>query len=225
MAASLKSASALEPKLSTSLISDRIHPDQSGAIIPAVEIACAWGLDPVVCRVKLDLSTRKVLESDGTSVRKIINGSWEQKDEALPCPYNLADPLEKLSAKACNLTKRLNRYIVSVVGVPEGIYNLSIDGKVVLQADASRLSNGVDLGDLPTPMFGDAEKVLDLVRRKNQIQHLQWREVERPYEAKYASAKQAISGLRALELSLTKEIENTVRPKWRRFSISRVIEH
>lgn len=218
-AAVLKAAAKINQKRSQYLISDWIHPDWSGALIPAVEIVEKWGLPSLVSDVSLSASTKSVLKHDGAEVKGFDGLTWQQLDAALPLPYDAKDQVTALAAESSRIEERLNHESLTVAGLAQGTYRLEIDKTPVGTFTSDQLQTGVSLGSLDTPMRKDAMKALDLVKQKDHIQQVRWREVERRYVGTYQTAPKVVTALMRLESELETNISKVVQPKWHQFKL------
>jgi hypothetical protein len=72
----------------------------------------------------------------------------------------------------------LNYYGLTVKGLKDGDYTVSIDGKDVGKFSAKELAGGVNLGNLTAgPVWEQANKVLQAINAKNQAVHQRFRGV------------------------------------------------
>ena len=101
--------------------------------------------------------------------------SFQRKDHALPIPIQKDwRPI----LPYVNELKDLNYYGLKVTGLGAGKYTLSIDGTKVGEYTADELSQGVNLGNLPTgPLFEQGNQVFQMINAKNEIVHKRFRQV------------------------------------------------
>jgi len=149
----------LRKHVETSVLADRVHPASAGAIMIAGELFLASGQDGTVAEVEIaaDGSLRK---SEDATVSEIAVSkekiTFRYAPEKLPLPrlseYDAADAL-------WGVTERLNREIIRVTGLSDGLYELSFDGRRVSLVTAAELQRGVNVALLDTPNARVAEAV------------------------------------------------------------------
>jgi hypothetical protein len=101
--------------------------------------------------------------------------SFTRTDEALPLPVQ-KDWLPMLPYT--NDLKDLNHYGLTVTGLKDGDYAVTIDGTEVGKFTAKQLAGGVNLGNLTTgPVWEQANKVLQAINEKNKLVHQRFRGV------------------------------------------------
>lgn len=94
-------------------------------------------------------------------------GSFTRTDKALPLPIQ-KDWLPMLPYT--NELKDLNYYGLTVKGLTDGDYVVSIDGAQVGKFSAKDLAAGVNLGNVTTgPVWEQSNKVLQAINAKNQL--------------------------------------------------------
>jgi hypothetical protein len=100
---------------------------------------------------------------------KYENGTltFSRTDEALPLPIQ-KDWLPMLPYM--NELKHLNDYNMSVTNLPDGKYEVVVDGKVLGVHESKALATGVNLGNATSgPIFDQANAVLAAINSKNQL--------------------------------------------------------
>lgn len=205
---------------------DAVHPGPTGHTVMAWAILKGLGATPLVARLDIDAAGRKS-KGEGCRVQNLqATGntvSFESTDEALPMPI---DPRAEPALKLAPILQDLDRYELRVTGLPAGSYELTIDGEAVGKAGSDELAQGWNLANLPSPITRQAQRVLDLVFRKNNIYFTRWRNVQLyafPEWARSADVEQK----RAEELAkldqqisgLEDEIDSARKPVAHRFEL------
>src|SRR5947209_3258786 len=98
--AALEKAKSLDADTAQKIVPDRVHPAPGGHLLMAEALLKAWNAPAIVTAVALDASAPSVARQENTRVSDLRNGSglsWTQKDDALPMPLDLNDPVLKLA--------------------------------------------------------------------------------------------------------------------------------
>lgn len=214
LARDLRKAASLDPELATSMIPDRIHPEWSAALLAALEIARAWNLpaEPI----SVEIADGRLESAQGTKVDRIDELSWRQLDQALPCPYDTNDPATQLAARASDFDRGLNRRLLRFRGARFARASLEVDGVAIGEFTSEELARGVELPSTG-PEFEQARAVFANVQRKNQLQLVRWREIDRANQSLEA-APEASRALRRLVEQMdahTRELAQPVARIWR----------
>jgi len=101
--------------------------------------------------------------------------AFDRLDNALPMP------IDKRALNALNLAKitcDLNRYPVCVKGLADGKYDVLIDGKSVVKIRSKDGKACTNLAKVATPASAQADKILALVFKKNEVYFKRWRNVQ-----------------------------------------------
>jgi lysophospholipase L1-like esterase len=158
---------------------DAVHPGPAGHTIMAWAILKALGAPALVSRAELDGAAGKVLAAEGCRVTnlKADNGTvaFDRSDDALPMPV---DPKAEPALKLAPILQDLNRYELKVTGLPEGTYELSIDGEPAGKVSSEDLAKGWNLATSAGPITKQAQEVLPLVFQKNNLFYQRWRAVQ-----------------------------------------------
>jgi lysophospholipase L1-like esterase len=96
----LERANASDPANAQKIVPDRVHPHRSGHLMMAASLLEAWGVSPVISRVEIDAASAQIKDAVNTSVSDLNTKGfirWTQKDEALPMPVPMNDPLMALA--------------------------------------------------------------------------------------------------------------------------------
>ena len=155
----LERAKSANPSFASLLVTDRIHPAEPTHWILAAALMKAWHVDPVVTSVAIASDTHAVTESERTTVTGVTgDGSrieWEQRDEALPLPFNFDNELMNFVLSVSDLFSS-NQEMLRVHGLRAGDYMLRIDSMEVGSFSAEQLGKGINLGTMKTPMWQQA---------------------------------------------------------------------
>lgn len=155
----LERATAINPSLASLLVIGRIHPAEPLQWIMAEAVMRAWHLNPVVSAVTISAPTRTVTQSRRTQVTGFSSSkgviSWSQQDAALPAPFDFDDPLMNFVLSISDLAS-IDQEMLTVEGLEQGEYKLTIDGKDVGTFSAKQLAEGVNLALRKTPMWQQA---------------------------------------------------------------------
>ena len=150
---------------------DRVHPHSTGHYVMAYLFLKSQGVSDLVSAVSFDFKSGKLLFEKNCKVSEINFGkktlSFDCLEKALPLPvfreYMEAD-------KLIPVTKELNNEVISVSGLPEGNYELLIDGKKILKASSEAWAKGVNIAVLSTPQQIQAVKIHKLVMKRYRAQ-------------------------------------------------------
>jgi lysophospholipase L1-like esterase len=221
--AALKRAYASDPAAAAKLISDRIHPGPPVALVLAQALLQAWNAPAVVAEVEIDAASKSATVQVNTRVSDVRGAdgvSWTQSDEALPMPLETADPLVALVLRSSDFMASVNRQPLRVKGLTPGRYALRIDGHAVGTFDSDRLSTGIDLAELPTPMAQQAADVHALTIEHTALHWMRWRRIQFPLE-RYPSPEltEAVRALDALEATVVNRQRAAAQPRPRRFEL------
>lgn len=222
-----KAAFASDPENAKKLNPDRVHPAPSGQLLMAAALLKAWKAPAIVSKVsikigddvaKADAAKAEVtdLEGSNSSVR------WTQRDESLPFPINLKDPIIDLAARSSDVVQTLDAQLLQVSGLTAGDYTLKIDDKDLGTFNRSQLADGINLATLPTPMFDQAVAVHNLTLKHNDLHFHRWRAIQAPpITDNEAHIAKAIEALDAIEADIVKAQRKEAQPKPHKFELTR----
>ena len=158
---------------------DAVHPGPAGHTIMAWAILKALGAPALVSRAEIDGAAGKVVTVEGCRVDNIKADkgtvSFDRLDDALPMPV---DPKAESALKLAPILQDLNRYELQVTGLPEGTYELSIDGESAAKASSEDLAKGWNLATSAGAITKQSQDVLTLVFQKNNLFFQRWRSVQ-----------------------------------------------
>ncbi|MFO0937631.1 MAG: SGNH/GDSL hydrolase family protein [Gemmataceae bacterium] len=149
---------------------DGFHTSPPGGLLMAHAILTGLNAPALVSDVSIDAAAAKG-EAKNSTISDLAVGnanssvSFTRQDNALPLPVQ-NDWLPMLPYT--NDLKDLNWYGITVKGLREGEYRISIDGVPVAKASAKDLAAGVNLGNLTKgPVFDQANQVMNAINAKN----------------------------------------------------------
>ena len=161
---------------------DAVHPGPAGHTVMAWTILKQLNAPALVSCACLDVTRwlrGKVTCSANCAVSNVRyrNGvlSFDRLDRALPMPI---DKRAVPALQLVPLTEDLNRHILKVAGLKAGPYTVSVNGAVIATRSAYDLANGLNLAAVETPATRQAEEVLALVFKKNDLYSERWRKVQ-----------------------------------------------
>ncbi|MGO9112351.1 MAG: SGNH/GDSL hydrolase family protein [Thermoguttaceae bacterium] len=168
---------------------DAVHPGPAGHTLMAWAILKGLHAPSLVSRVEVDVSAngrvdvtvngREVVQAEKCRVSnlKFERGtlSFDRTDDALPMPVDRrAEPALKLAP----VLDDLNRFELKVKGLTSAHYDLTIDGEPAATVTKDDLSKGCNLATCTGPISKQAQQVLALVFKKNDVYFQRWRNVQ-----------------------------------------------
>ncbi len=224
LVAVLEKAKAADAKNAEKIIGDRVHPGASGHLLMAEALLKAWNAPAVVTAVEIDASKVQAVRTANTAVAdlKESNGlSWTQNDKALPMAVDLKDPVMKLAVRSSDFFQTLDWQPLKITGLKGERYLLKIDNEEVGTYSRQQLEEGLNLAELPTPMFKQAQAVHDLTLKHNNIHFMRWRDVQVALgPASLPHLAQALEALDNLEADLEAQQQAAAQPKAHRYELS-----
>jgi lysophospholipase L1-like esterase len=157
---------------------DAVHPGHSGQLLMAWAVLKGLGATATVSSVSIDATGSKS-SAEGCTVSNLkvsADGvSFDRLDSALPFPVDdRAVPALGLAP----VLAELSRYTLTVTGLPEGDYEVGVDGETTLKTDSRSLAGGVDLTRNAGAVTRQSQEVLKGVFRKNDVYFERWRGVQ-----------------------------------------------
>ncbi|MFO0823500.1 MAG: SGNH/GDSL hydrolase family protein [Gemmataceae bacterium] len=147
---------------------DAVHTNGQGGILMAHTILTGLHAPAVVSDVVIEASGAQPKTTACTveDVKASDAGvTFTRTDKALPMPLQ-KDWVAMLPYM--NQLKDLNWYGLTVKGLKDGDYTVSIDGKAVGKFSAKELADGVNLGNVTTgPIWEQGNKVFQAINAKN----------------------------------------------------------
>jgi lysophospholipase L1-like esterase len=222
--AALKKAVEIDPTHAQELIRDRVHPGPAGQLLMAEALLKAWNAPALVSSVEIDAAAGKVARQKNAKVDDLKAGdavSWTQLDACLPMPVNLKDPIVALAAKASKVEQALNQQTLKVTGLKASRYQLAIDGTDMAELTKDQLAAGLNLAELPTPMFRQAMAVHRLTLHHNDLHFTRWRALQVPLEKREDPVvAKAMRGLDSVEANLVADQREEARPAPHHFELT-----
>lgn len=209
---------------------DAVHPGPIGHTVMAWAVLKGIGAPALVSRVAIDAGAAKVTAQDRCLVRNLTvnNGvvRFERLDQALPMPI---DPRAEAALKLAPVLDDLDRYELQITGLPDGKYELTIDGEAAGRATAADLAKGWNLATAAGPVTKQVQDLLALVFQKNNLYFARWRNVQL-YDFPAWAKSPASEELRAAELArldqqiaaVEADINKLRKPLPRRFELKPV---
>jgi lysophospholipase L1-like esterase len=205
---------------------DAVHPGPPGHTMMAWAILKALGASPLVSTADIDYATKKASpENCRIDNLKIAERtvSFDRDDDALPMPI---DPHAEPALKLAPILPDLDEYELKVAGLPSGAYKVTIDGEFAAKCSAEELAKGLNLAVQDSPITKQAQEVLELVFKKNNLYFNRWRNVqlyEFPSWARTPEAEKLRSAeLNKLDVQIAQteaEIDKMRQPKTHHFEI------
>lgn len=178
----LQAQERMKAKYGTSftVIPDAVHPSPPGHLWMAYLALKGMDAPSVVAGVRLGLPQLQVLETWGGKIKRLRGTdkglSFVQQIEAFPWPIP-EDAIQGL--EAFPLGEDLNLWRLQVTGLPEGEYEIKVNGKVIGSRRGEELSRGLNLTETPALVALTPVKQIDfLTAIKDQVQFLRWRRIQ-----------------------------------------------
>lgn len=154
------SLQALDPAASI-IGQDRVHPGAPGHLLMAYLFLKAQGVSSEVASFSVQAKDGSVSISDRCTIDqiKISPHSISFRYQAQSIPYPI-DPMALEAEKWAPIIQNLNQEIMRVTDLPNGKYDVTIDGVKVQQSTSEELAQGINLANIPTaPQRQQADKV------------------------------------------------------------------
>lgn len=165
---------------SFTVIPDAVHPSPPGQLWMAYLALKGMEAPSGVAGVRLDVPQLRVLEAWSGKIKRLRwtdkGLSFVQQIEVLPWPIP-EDTTQGL--EAFPFWEDLNLWRLQVTGLPEGEYEIKVNGKVIGSRTAEELSQGLNLAEIPALVALTPVKQIDfLTAVKGQVQFLRWRMIQ-----------------------------------------------
>jgi lysophospholipase L1-like esterase len=175
----LQKAKALDPRIATLLVPDRVHPDPLAHWVMAEKLLKGWNAPALVSSVTIDARAGKVTETQNATVDHLeMNQAslrWTELENALPLPLSRSNATQALLFDLSDIEQQLDQEPLRVTGLDAGKYTLRIDDALIGSFSAEELVSGINLADYPTPMFHQAQRVSWLVRDRDEAHYIHLR--------------------------------------------------
>jgi lysophospholipase L1-like esterase len=216
LAKALERANSTDPANAQKIVPDRVHPHRSGHLLMAASLLESWGATPTVTRVEIDAASAQVKDAVNTTVSALEAKDsirWTQKDDALPMPVPINDPVMTLALESSDFREKFNRETLRVTGLAAPNYILKINGRSIGVFAREDLASGINLAELDTPMMQQAAQVHDLTLRRAEIHNIRWRQVQLPLQNMLPARAAAVEdNLDALDNDLATIQRATAQP-------------
>jgi len=151
---------------------DRVHPGNPGHMLMAYAFLKAQGVPSTVSEISVDAAKGSVVKQGNCEISdlKAVKGSvsFACKEGSLPFP--IAEDVRKTLERFIPLSEDLDKETLTVSGLPEGGYEVLIDGQSVQTCSAAELQAGVNLAlNSKTPQYKQAQKVAELLWKRHGI--------------------------------------------------------
>ncbi len=196
LVAALEKAKTADPEMAAKLIPDRVHPGPGGHMVMAEAVLKAWNAPSTVADINIEIGSGKGTGITRGRVPKPVNTkvhalkppkrglAFTHLDEALPWPLDRDPAINadmQLALKSTDAETALNQYRLRIGGLPEGDYQLKVDGADIAQFTNTALAEGIDLAAIPElPANQQAKELLSLIRKHNDLHFKRWRQVQFP---------------------------------------------
>ncbi len=203
LTAVLKAANAQAPALAQQIIPDRVHPQPGGHWIMAESLLKSWQAPSLVTSVSIDAGAKPSVDAVNTAVTEFTRNrektatriSWTQADRALPLPFPPPemDPVLMLVLKCSDIVAALDREELQIRALPQGTYDLLIDGRNIGRFATDQLAQGINLATLETPMLEQARLVAFDTERVNSLESSRFRVINGSVAAEQSPTAQALA--------------------------------
>lgn len=162
---------------------DRVHPGELGHLVMAALFLEAQGAPSMVASVEVNVPEARCLRADNCAVANLKAGqdglSFDYTPAARPFPN---DANVRKADALVGFSDRLNREMLSVIGLKPGSHELLADGVSMGTFDAASFESGMNLALLDTPMQKEAHALADLNHRRGslvmQLRTLEWMHIQ-----------------------------------------------
>lgn len=158
---------------------DSVHPGPIGHTVMAWAVLKGLGASALVSSADLNAAAKKLNAAENCQIENLSfadgSVSFDRLDQALPMPI---DPKAAEALKLAPITDELNRYEIKITGLPEGRYEISVDGDILGHVTGEALAKGHNLGANLGPITAQSQQVLKLVFDKNNQFFNRWRNVQ-----------------------------------------------
>jgi hypothetical protein len=196
---------------------DAVHPSPIGHTLMAWIILKELKAPALVSSAEIDVSGGQAGKVVGETQCRLSNLkydnttlSFDRADEALPMPVD-ARAVDAL--KLGPVLNDLNRYELKVAGLKADRYDVTIDGELAATVTKEELANGWNLATAAGPIAKQAQEVLSLIFKKNEIGGKLWSVQLRPRQAAQKP------GLEKQIADLEAQITAACQPKPHRFEL------
>ncbi len=143
---------------------DRVHPGPPGHLLMTYFFLKTQNVLSKVASFSVRAKDGTVSASDRCVIDQInvSDGSVSFRYQAQSIPYPI-DPKATDAEKWAPITQDLNQEVMQVTDLPDGRYDLRIDGAEIEQCSSEELAKGINLAELPaTPQRQQTDKLFKL---------------------------------------------------------------
>jgi lysophospholipase L1-like esterase len=150
---------------------DRVHPGPVGHFVMAYQFLKAQGMPEYVSKIALDAAAGKSADLINCEITDIktqdASVGFTCLEKAMPFPVS-GDV--KPALELVPFMETFNKQILAIANLPEGKYELKIDGTKVGEYQSADLAKGIDLAsNTKTPQYIQAEKIRVLIEKKRAV--------------------------------------------------------
>jgi lysophospholipase L1-like esterase len=208
-------------KQPVSMMGDAVHPGPTGQLTMAATLLAGLKAPGLVSRSTIDAKTGTAKDSVQCKIENVKTAgdtlSFDRLDEALPFP--IPDDA-RAAVTVLESIANLSQYMLTVSGLKEDSYDVSIDGIKVATVSSSELAKGWNMGLLDKgPIADQCRSILQLVGAKEGVVG-QWRNLSKA-AAKDATQEQKdqLAKLTAQVKEADGKIRDAAKPKSHRFEL------
>lgn len=142
----------------------------------------SWNAPSTVTSVIINAPSRVIIHAENTQLSKLSADktgiSWDQLDASLPMPVHATDPVVGLVLNSSDFYQAVDSEPLTIAGLRNGKYDLSIDSTDLGQFTNDQLAAGINLATLATPMLAQADSVYTLIVQHDDLHFRRWRFIQ-----------------------------------------------
>jgi len=197
---------------------DGVHPNSTGHWLMTQHLLLELNAPSTAADVRINATTRKSDDDSISNVKRSSGGLTFQWVSPLPMPHDPAWETE--SIKLERVAERFNRYRLSVTGLKQTMYALTVNGTQVGTATAQQLAAGVNLLSFEKlPTMKASGELLKLVKQRRRLNYRLWRtQIGKPVGK--ALSKPRIAQTKQQIAELGRQIAQRRQPRRLRWTIA-----
>lgn len=162
------------------LIPDAVHPNPAGHFVMAASILKGLKAPAFVSALEIDAAQGAVTAAEGCTATVDKGGDTLSVTRTDAClPWGLPDDARlALAIPGFTAPNDLNRYMLTVKGLPEGAYLLMTEKTILGTYKAAELAGGINLSTTACPAVAQAASIYVQVAAKNNLFFDKWRNVQ-----------------------------------------------
>ena len=154
-----------EPKFT--LQPGHIRPNATGHMVIASALVKAWSQTPFTNACVIDAPSKKVERGDVKNLA--FDGKTLQFDMKVPTPF-ARDPRWNSASVALEAFAALDRFALTVKGLPKGEYTLRVGNQVIAYLTSAELAQGLNLFDsIEFPAIKQSRQLLEYCDEKRRL--------------------------------------------------------